>query len=159
MESYRECMIPGCWSRFLSDVLFVSIVSEKADGLQVHCKSNRHIHLNFHTNNQKILILASGSKVLIQSSFKFYWFFPSFLGTFEGRPADYFFMLLFNWISCVIIGLLMNIPVSFYSTSSKFIYLFCMLDRLFRCLSFSADQWNQETKSHKSLQLVKSIVS
>lgn len=33
-------------------------------------------------------------------------------GLFNGRPADYFFMLLFNWICCVIIGLLADFPVS-----------------------------------------------
>ena len=35
-------------------------------------------------------------------------------GLFNGRPADYFFMLLFNWICCVIIGLLADFPVSIW---------------------------------------------
>lgn len=33
-------------------------------------------------------------------------------GMFAGKPADYFYMLLFNWACCVIIGLLVNLPVS-----------------------------------------------
>jgi hypothetical protein len=35
-----------------------------------------------------------------------------FLGMFDGRPGDYFFMLLFNWACCVIVGLIADIPVS-----------------------------------------------
>ena len=34
-------------------------------------------------------------------------------GLFSGRPADYLFMLIFNWICCVIIGLLAEFPVKF----------------------------------------------
>lgn len=33
-------------------------------------------------------------------------------GVFDGRPADYCFMLLYNWICCVIVGLIVEIPVS-----------------------------------------------
>jgi hypothetical protein len=35
-----------------------------------------------------------------------------FLGIFDGRPGDYFFMLLFNWACCVIVGLIAELPVS-----------------------------------------------
>lgn len=38
--------------------------------------------------------------------------------TFAGRPADYFFMLIFNWLCCVIVGLIVEIPVSLYLFSS-----------------------------------------
>lgn len=34
-------------------------------------------------------------------------------GVYAGKPADYLFMLLFNWICCIIIGLIAEIPVSF----------------------------------------------
>jgi len=40
------------------------------------------------------------------------------IDSFSGRPADYFFLLIFNWICCVIIGLLANIPVN---------HLFCIM--------------------------------
>lgn len=33
-------------------------------------------------------------------------------GQYAGRPADYLFMLLFNWICCVIVGLIAEMPVS-----------------------------------------------
>ena len=31
-------------------------------------------------------------------------------GIFEGRPADYLFMLLFNWLLSIIVALFMQIP-------------------------------------------------
>jgi hypothetical protein len=34
---------------------------------------------------------------------------------FGGRPGDYFFMLLFNWACCVIVGLIADISVSITS--------------------------------------------
>lgn len=36
------------------------------------------------------------------------------MGMFAGKPADYFYMLLFNWACCVIIGLLVSLPVSIW---------------------------------------------
>lgn len=35
-----------------------------------------------------------------------------FLESYSGRPADYFFLLLFNWMCCVVIALLANIMVN-----------------------------------------------
>jgi hypothetical protein len=43
-----------------------------------------------------------------------------FLGIFDGRPGDYFFMLLFNWACAVIVGLIAETPVSVTSYCNIF---------------------------------------
>jgi hypothetical protein len=39
---------------------------------------------------------------------------------YDGRPGDYFFMLLFNWACCVTVGLIADIAVSITSYSDVF---------------------------------------
>ncbi len=46
-------------------------------------------------------------------------------GIFDGRPADYLFMLLFNWTCSVIVALMMSIPYLMDPMVSRFI-LECM---------------------------------
>lgn len=50
-------------------------------------------------------------------------------GIFDGRPADYFFMLLFNWICCVIVGLMMNIPILMDPMVLSVLYVWCQLNK------------------------------
>ena len=56
-------------------------------------------------------------------------------GLFSGRPADYFFMLIFNWICCVIIGLFAEFAVSFLY-QSVWIHFFIFLFIFIYLLSF-----------------------
>ncbi|XP_060852230.1 derlin-1 [Rhopalosiphum padi] len=49
--------------------------------------------------------------------------------SFSGRPADYFFLLIFNWICCVIIGLLANIPVLMDPMVLSILYVWCQLNK------------------------------
>lgn len=44
----------------------------------------------------------------------------TFLGTYLGKPADYCFMLIFNCLCCVILGLLGEVYVSTYLFSMNF---------------------------------------
>ncbi|XP_046652589.1 derlin-1-like [Daphnia pulicaria] len=50
-------------------------------------------------------------------------------GLFNGRPADYFFMLLFNWICCVIIGLLADFPYLMDPMVLSVLYVWCQLNK------------------------------
>jgi hypothetical protein len=45
-------------------------------------------------------------------------------GIFDGKPADYFFMLLFNWFTCIVIGLIAEIPVSTHVSLLQQFYMF-----------------------------------
>ncbi|XP_050521187.1 derlin-1 [Daktulosphaira vitifoliae] len=49
--------------------------------------------------------------------------------SFEGRPADYCFMLLFNWLCCVIIGLLAEIMVLMDPMVLSVLYVWCQLNK------------------------------
>ncbi|XP_018916461.1 derlin-1 [Bemisia tabaci] len=72
---------------------------------------------------------STGFHFLINCYFLYNYSLRLETGTFEGRPADYFFMLLFNWISCVIIGLLMNIPLLMDPMVLSVLYVWCQLNR------------------------------
>ncbi|XP_058031971.1 derlin-1 isoform X3 [Ahaetulla prasina] len=50
-------------------------------------------------------------------------------GAFEGRPADYMFMLLFNWICIVISGLLMNMQFLMIPLIMSVLYVWAQLNR------------------------------
>ncbi|RZF47631.1 hypothetical protein LSTR_LSTR009515 [Laodelphax striatellus] len=47
---------------------------------------------------------------------------------FGGRPADYLFMLLFNWICCVICCLFAQIPVMMDPMVMSILYIWCQLN-------------------------------
>ncbi|XP_074645249.1 derlin-1-like [Tubulanus polymorphus] len=50
-------------------------------------------------------------------------------GVFDGRPADYLFMLIFNWIILVIIGLLAEIMLLMDPMILSVLYIWCQLNR------------------------------
>ncbi|XP_061110555.1 derlin-1 [Conger conger] len=50
-------------------------------------------------------------------------------GAFDGRPADYIFMLLFNWICVVIIGFIMNMPFLMISLVMSVLYVWAQINR------------------------------
>ena len=50
-------------------------------------------------------------------------------GIFDGRPADYFFMLIFNWILSVIIALFMRIPFLMDPMVMSILYVWCQLNK------------------------------
>lgn len=50
-------------------------------------------------------------------------------GLFDGRPADYLFMLLFNWICCVIIGFLADFPYLMDPMVLSVLYIWCQLNK------------------------------
>lgn len=50
-------------------------------------------------------------------------------GLFSGRPADYIFMLSFNWISAVIVGLFMNIKFLMDPMVLSILYVWCQTNK------------------------------
>ena len=50
-------------------------------------------------------------------------------GVFDGRPADYFFMLLFNWMLAVIVALFMSIPFIMDPMVMSILYVWCQLNK------------------------------
>ncbi|XP_023952938.2 derlin-1 [Bicyclus anynana] len=48
---------------------------------------------------------------------------------FAGKPADYFYMLLFNWLCCVIIGFLANVMVLMDPMVLSVLYVWCQLNK------------------------------
>lgn len=50
-------------------------------------------------------------------------------GLFVGRTADYLFMMLFNWICCVIVGLLGEFSVLMDPMVMSVLYLWCMVNK------------------------------
>ncbi|CAD6230710.1 GSCOCG00012182001-RA-CDS [Cotesia congregata] len=48
---------------------------------------------------------------------------------FIGRPADYFFMLIFNWMCCVVIGLIVNLPLLMDPMVISVLYVWCQLNQ------------------------------
>ena len=50
-------------------------------------------------------------------------------GVFDGRPADYFFMLLFNWMLAIIVALFMSIPFIMDPMVMSILYVWCQLNK------------------------------
>ena len=50
-------------------------------------------------------------------------------GIFDGRPADYFFMLLFNWMLAVIVALGLSIPFLMDPMVMSILYVWCQLNK------------------------------
>ena len=48
---------------------------------------------------------------------------------FDGRPADYLFMLTFNWVCCVIVSLFMGIPFLMDPMVLATLYVWCQLNK------------------------------
>ncbi|XP_044263855.1 derlin-1 [Tribolium madens] len=50
-------------------------------------------------------------------------------GVYAGKPADYFFLLIFNWICCVIVGLLLEMPLLLDPMILSVLYIWCQLNK------------------------------
>lgn len=49
--------------------------------------------------------------------------------TFQGKPADYLFLLLFNWTCCVILGLIVELPLLMDPMVLSVLYIWCQLNK------------------------------
>ncbi|XP_022119108.1 derlin-1 [Pieris rapae] len=50
-------------------------------------------------------------------------------GMFAGKPADYFYMLLFNWLCCVLLGLFTGLPIIMDPMVLSVLYVWCQLNK------------------------------
>ncbi|XP_064598969.1 derlin-1-like [Liolophura sinensis] len=50
-------------------------------------------------------------------------------GVFDGRPADYMFMMIFNWLCLVIVGFAMNLMLLMDPMILSVLYVWCQLNR------------------------------
>jgi len=50
-------------------------------------------------------------------------------GEYDGKPADYCFLLLFNWICCVIIGLIGDFSLLMDPMVLSVLYVWCQLNK------------------------------
>ena len=50
-------------------------------------------------------------------------------GIFDGRPADYLFMLVFNWLLAVIVALFLQIPMLMDPMVMSVLYVWCQLNK------------------------------
>ena len=50
-------------------------------------------------------------------------------GIFDGRPADYLFMLIFNWLLAVIVALGLSIPFLMDPMVMSILYVWCQLNK------------------------------
>lgn len=48
---------------------------------------------------------------------------------FKQKPGDYFYLLFFNWILCLLIGLLMNLPLLMDPMVLSVLYVWCKLNK------------------------------
>jgi len=52
-------------------------------------------------------------------------------GIFDGRPADYLFMLTFNWLLSVVVALFMKIPMLMDPMVLSVLYIWCQLNKVY----------------------------
>ncbi|XP_059922112.1 derlin-1 [Gadus macrocephalus] len=75
--------------------------------------------------------VTPGSGLLYPVNLYFLYQYSSRLesGTFDGKPADYLFMLLFNWLCIVITGLLMDMQLLMIPLIMSVLYVWAQLNR------------------------------
>ncbi|XP_012278872.1 derlin-1 [Orussus abietinus] len=71
---------------------------------------------------------ATGFHFLINCYFLYNYSLRLERGVFDGRPADYCFMLLFNWICCVVIGLFADFHLLMDPMVLSVLYVWCQLN-------------------------------
>uniref|UniRef100_A0A6M2DY61 Derlin n=1 Tax=Xenopsylla cheopis TaxID=163159 RepID=A0A6M2DY61_XENCH len=72
---------------------------------------------------------ATGFHFMINCYFLYNYSLRLETGAFQGKPADYFFMLLFNWACCIIISLFKEMPLLMDPMVLSVLYIWCQLNR------------------------------
>lgn len=72
---------------------------------------------------------ATGFHFLINVYFLYNYSLRLERGEYDGRPADYFFMLLFNWLCCVILGFVQGFPLLMDPMVLSVLYVWCQLNK------------------------------
>lgn len=72
---------------------------------------------------------GSGFHFLINCYFLYNYSLRLERGEYDGRPADYCFLLLFNWICCVIIGVIGELHILMDPMVLSILYVWCQLNK------------------------------
>lgn len=72
---------------------------------------------------------ATGFHFMINCYFLYNYSLRLERGEYDGRPADYLFMLLFNWICCLIAGLIGDFPLLMDPMVLSVLYIWCQLNK------------------------------
>ncbi|XP_063984734.1 derlin-1 [Diachasmimorpha longicaudata] len=72
---------------------------------------------------------ATGFHFMINCYFLYRYSLHLETGEYQGKPADYGFMLLFNWLCCVVIGLIGNVPLLMDPMVLSVLYVWCQLNQ------------------------------
>lgn len=85
-------------------------------------------HLSYHCTIISIyhLTMCSG-RVVLMNEFELY--ILIIVGLFAGKPADYLFLLMFNWLCLVVICLILDFPLLFDPMVMSVLYIWCQLNR------------------------------
>jgi len=52
-----------------------------------------------------------------------------FVGLFAGKPADYLFLVIFNWLALIVVCLFLGFPLLFDPMVMSILYIWCQLNR------------------------------
>lgn len=72
---------------------------------------------------------ATGFHFMINCYFLYNYSLRLERGEYDGRPADYLFMLLFNWVCCVVSGLIGDFPLLMDPMVLSVLYIWCQLNK------------------------------
>jgi len=75
------------------------------------------------------LVPQTGFQFLMNLYFLYSYSIRLETGVFDGKPADYLFMLVFNWICLIIIGLLASIPLLMNPMVLSVLYVWCQFNK------------------------------
>ncbi|KAL1115521.1 hypothetical protein AAG570_007550 [Ranatra chinensis] len=72
---------------------------------------------------------STGFHFLINCYFLYSYSLRLETGQFGNYPADYFFLLVFNWMCCVIIGLIAELPLLMDPMVMSVLYIWCQFNK------------------------------
>ena len=72
---------------------------------------------------------ATGFHFMINCYFLYNYSLRLERGEYDGRPADYLYMLLFNWVCCFVIGLIGHIQILMDPMVLSVLYIWCQLNQ------------------------------
>jgi len=76
-----------------------------------------------------VFYFPTGFPFLINCYFLYNYSLRLETGIFDGRPGDYFFMLLFSWACTVIVGLIADLPLLMVQMVFSVLYVWCQLNK------------------------------
>ncbi|KAF6197732.1 hypothetical protein GE061_008698 [Apolygus lucorum] len=75
------------------------------------------------------LVPSTGFHFLINCYFLYNYSLRLETGVFSGRRADYFFLLFFNWLTCVVLGLVLSFNLLMDPMVLSVLYVWCNLNK------------------------------